>query len=73
MPNLNAAALVVDTSRPFVWKCSDCDAIFSASRIGYEESELGRVDAAFRKHCEANHPGETIIGVTDEPLTGNTA
>ena len=65
MPMLVAAAFISGTDVPFVWTCSDCDAVFSLDRLVRNPtvSALERVNSNFATHCRNAHPKALIVGL----------
>jgi hypothetical protein len=65
MPTLIPAAFIAETNQPFVWACSDCQAVFSLERMISDPtiSQLHKVDSDFRTHCKHAHPGSSVIGL----------
>ena len=64
MPTLIAKVFLDDTNVPFVWLCSECETVFSLERAREPHvSELLKVDAVFRVHCQQKHPGSPIVGL----------
>jgi hypothetical protein len=63
MPTLIAAAFI--GKKPFVWTCSDCDAVFSLERMTSTPSvlDLLKVHSDFRRHCEREHCGLPAVGL----------
>jgi hypothetical protein len=48
-----------------LWTCSDCQAPFSPDRITPNPSisDLKKINANFRVHCERDHKGQNITGL----------
>jgi hypothetical protein len=65
MPTIEAAAFDGTTNKPFAWVCTNCLAVFALERITPNPtiSELKRIDADFRRHCQESHKGDTVIGL----------
>ena len=64
MPTLIAKVFLDDTNVPFVWLCSECETVFSLERAREPHvSELLKVDAVFRVHCQQKHPGSPVVGL----------
>jgi len=65
MPSLVVAALIHNTDSPFVWKCSECNAVFSLDRMTTQPTvtQVKKVTSDFEVHCKHEHPGEKVIGL----------
>jgi hypothetical protein len=66
MAALLEAAFVEDSTVPFVWVCSQCDAVFSLDRMTSTPSttQIQRVNSNFHAHCRGVHMGAPVIGLT---------
>jgi hypothetical protein len=65
MATLIPAACVDGSDKPFVWKCSECDAAFALRRVTAEPSynELQIVNGNFDVHCRHEHPTSRAVGL----------
>jgi hypothetical protein len=61
MPSLTPVAFEGSTNKPFVWRCSECDALFSPSRIHFDPSEIDEINAEFASHSEKEHSNSSIL------------
>ena len=68
MPMLIAAAFVSGTKTPFVWTCSECDAVFSLERLVRNPtvSALERVNSNVSVQCWNVHPSAEVVGLDIE-------
>jgi hypothetical protein len=65
MATLVAKAFIDRTNVPYMWICSECEAVFSLDRITVIPSviQIKRVNAAFEVHCRNTHEGSRIFGL----------
>jgi hypothetical protein len=65
MATLIAVSFTEKANTPFVWYCSECQAVLSLGRMtdAPTVTELHRVDSNFRNHCKQEHPGSPVVGL----------
>jgi len=65
MATLIPVAFVDGSDKPFVWKCSECDAAFALRRISADPSfnDLQIVNGNFSVHCRHEHPKSPVAGL----------
>lgn len=65
MATLIPVAFVDGTTHAFVWKCSECSAVFSLDRLTAQPSltQLQIVNAQFGVHCRHEHPQSPVVGL----------
>jgi hypothetical protein len=64
MPSLTAVAF--ETRIPFIWKCTECDAIFDLGRVlraSLTQPQAEKLNRQFREHCAQQHPNSAVIGL----------
>lgn len=55
--------------RPLIWMCSECKQHFDGG-TGHPPDDGGvqQINAQFREHCAAEHPGEQAAGIGGAPI-----
>jgi hypothetical protein len=75
MATLIPAAFVEGSKKPFVWKCSECDAAFALRRVTADPSfnELHIVNGQFDVHCRHEHPQSEVVGLMVPAMNEDSA
>jgi hypothetical protein len=75
MATLIPAASVDGSNKPFVWKCSECDAAFALRRVTADPSlnELQIVNGNFSVHCRHEHPNSPVVGLMIPAMNEDSA